>query len=172
MSVRRSRRAVAVVALAVALGLAVFVAMGPHSGGVPVHEELAGASFGLNAPAEEDGPNLSGYPSCASAIGCPYQSFVGLEEVMAEDETASNCVGFCFNAVVQSVDEQNWRIANVVMIGKNGKTTPATVERTRIVSSSRDPAAGGLPVRFACFDWVGRRDSARFESCTQMPAEK
>jgi len=83
-------------------------------------------------------------------------------------EPASNCVGFCFDATIDSVDEDNWRLARVRMIGKKGKKTPALVERTRILSSSRGPATEGKPVRFACFDRFRGEDGLRFEGCSQM----
>ena len=117
--------------------------------------------------------------NCASMIGCydwgEWQWEQWVEEQLAAGkdpfgphETASACVGFCFNAIIESVDEENRRLARVVMIGKQGRRTPAIVERTSILSSSHIPAAYGEPVRFACFDRFVDEDGLRFESCSQM----
>ena len=83
--------------------------------------------------------------------------------------SSGDCVGFCFNAFVKSVDQQNWRNAKVDIIERNGTRTQAVVHRSHVVAESRAPAREGLPVRFACFE---RFDNAgtvpRFEDCVQM----
>jgi len=128
---------------------------------------------------EPESRDITGYSNCASLIGCidwngpDWKRWVEEKLAAGEDpfpppEPASNCVGFCFNATIDSVDEENWRLARVVMIGKKGKRTPARVERTSILSSSRMPAAEGKPVRFACLDRFREKDGLRFESCSQM----
>ena len=86
------------------------------------------------------------------------------EDPFPPPEPASNCVGFCFDATIDSVDEDNWRLARVVMIGKKGKRTPARVERTSILSSSRMPAAEGKPVRFACWTASAKKTDYEFKS--------
>jgi hypothetical protein len=82
---------------------------------------------------------------------------------------SGDCVGFCFNAFVKSVDPQNWRNAKVEIIERNGTRTRAVVHRSRLRAESRAPAREGMPVRFACFDKldsVGRVPG--FEGCVQM----
>jgi hypothetical protein len=183
-----SRAGVALVGVAIALGLIVAVGtMGTDSGGLGAHGEPVAESAELSEPepqfpddlVEPESYDITRYTNCASMIGClnwdERDSEQWVEEQLAagEDpfpphELASNCVGFCFNATIDSVDEENWRLARVVMIGKKGKRTPALVERTSIRSSSRGPAAEGKPVRFACFDRFLEEDGLRFESCSQM----
>lgn len=175
----------ALVAVAVALGLVVFAGMpNPDPEGTPVHEEQAAVEMiepgWLVDPDSDDRPvGLLDYSNCASMIGCyepgslerrawEQEKLEMLERGEELVEPASNCIGFCFNAVVESVDDENWRIANVVIVGEKGKTTPAIVERTRIWPSSRGPASEGQPVRFACYDRVLGEDGLRFESCSQM----
>ena len=82
---------------------------------------------------------------------------------------SGDCVGFCFNAFVKSVDQQNWRNAKVDIIERNGTRTRAVVRRSHVSPESRAPAREGMPVRFACFDKlddVGRVPG--FEGCVQM----
>jgi hypothetical protein len=88
---------------------------------------------------------------------------------------SGDCVGFCFNAFVKSVDPQNWRNAKVDIIERNGTRTRAVVHRSHVLAESRAPALEGMPVRFACFDKlddVGRVPG--FEGCVQMavPAQE
>jgi hypothetical protein len=172
---RGRQTGVVLAGFAIALGLFVTVGrMGENSEEPPPREEPFEASARTEQERELlDAPRDAGsfdglleYSNCASMIGC-YEPG-RLERLAWEPEPASNCVGFCFNAVVEAVDEQNWRVANVVIVGKTGKRTPAVVERTRISSSSRDPAAEGKPVRYACFNRVRGKDGLRFESCSQM----
>ena len=80
-----------------------------------------------------------------------------------------DCVGFCFNAFVKSVDQQNRWNAKVDIIEWNGTRTRAVVHRSRVLAESRAPAREGMAVRFACFDKlddVGRVPA--FEGCVQM----
>ena len=82
---------------------------------------------------------------------------------------SGDCVGFCFNAFVKSVDQQNRWNAKVDIIEWNGTRTRAVVHRWRVLAESRAPAREGMPVRFACFDKlddVGRVPA--FEGCVQM----
>jgi hypothetical protein len=104
----------------------------------------------------------------SGALGAQGEQLAAGEDPFPPPEPAPNCVGFCFNATIDSVNEENRRLARVVMIGKKGKRTPALVERTSILSSSRGPAAEGEPVRFACYDRFRGEDGLRFESCSQM----
>ena len=155
-----------------AIGLALYATAGemkPSPAEPPPQEE----------PADAQPKRVHGYSNCASMIGCYVPSRLetrlwDLEKLeMAKRgeplvEPTSSCVGFCFNAVIESVDEENWRIANVGRGEEMGKRTRAVVERTRVLSSSRDPAAEGKPVRFACFDRIDGESELRFESCSQM----
>jgi hypothetical protein len=79
------------------------------------------------------------------------------------------CVGFCFHAFVKSVDEENWRNAQVEIIEADGTRTQAVVHRTHVSPEARAPARDGLPVRFACFDGAGDVGGVpSFEGCVQM----
>ena len=176
----RSWAGVAVAGFAIALALFVVASgMEPDSGGPELTEQEPKFPDVLG---ESDRPaSVFDYTNCASMIGCldgrpedrerwMREQLEAAERREAVAEPASGCVGFCFNAIVESVDEESWRVARVVMIGKKGKRTPAIVERTSIRSSSRGPAAEGKPVRFACFDRVRGEEGLRFESCSQMVA--
>lgn len=176
---------VAVIGLAAAAGLICVVGtMGWNAGGLRADaESVAAPESRLSDELGEHPLSLDpfNYTNCASMIGCfdwnerRWEQWVEEQLAAGKDpfgphETASNCVGFCFNGIVESVDEEDRRLARVVMIGKKGKRTPALVERTSVSSSSVIPAGEGQPVRFACFDRVFEKDELRFESCSQMVA--
>jgi hypothetical protein len=191
-----SRAHVAFVGVAIALGLLVVVGTaGVDSGGLEAKEEqVAGPAERTEVElteaelhfaedfVEPESRDTTGYSNCASLIGCidwngpdwtrwVEEQIAAGEDPFPQPEPASNCVGFCFNATIDSVNEDNWRLARVVMVGKKGERTPAVVERTSILSSSRRPAAEGKPVRFACYDRFRGEDGLRFESCSQMAVE-
>jgi hypothetical protein len=186
------------IAAALAVGALVFVAMSgdvatsDETHGVGITRER-GPALAVEADVEDELAKLNNrvllnyntYQNCTSPTDCaPSASSIraparpksatvlGADaELEAEpaEETAPGCIGFCFNAIVKSVDERNPRIASVLIIRKGGTRTQATVERSRVSKESRRVAREGLPVRFACFD---RFDSAgavpRFEDCVQM----
>jgi len=172
------------------MGLRVVVGTtGVDSGGLGAQGEPVAGSAELSEAelqfpdelVEPESRDINGYRNCASVIGCIMEierdsdrsvdgQLAAGEDPFPPPEPASNCVGFCFNATIDSVNEENRRLARVVMIGKKGKRTPALVERTSIRSSSRGPAAEGKPVRFACYDRFRGEDGLRFESCSQMAA--
>ena len=79
------------------------------------------------------------------------------------------CVGFCFHAFVKSVDEEDWRNAQVEIIEADGTRTRAVVRRSHVSAASRAPAREGVAVRFACFDRVGDVGGVLgFDGCGQM----
>ena len=192
-----SRADVALIGAAITVGMIVVVSMTETpTGGAESHEERRAESAELAGPAEvtevepELPDELGEFPwssntlsNCASMIGCfdwsewNWKQWVEEQLAAGKDpfgphETASSCVGFCFNAFVESVDEEDRRLARVLMIGKTGEITPAIVERTTIFPSSERPEAEGKPMRFACFDRFVEEDGLRFESCSQMAAGK
>lgn len=149
-------------------------ATGPHSDGTAAD---GSGSLGDLTDAHE----LPDPQNCASMIGCVLEgpsSATRLQPEQAAENAAlpkpstANCVGFCFNAIVESVDQEDPRVARVSVIGTNDQRTTAVVERTSIQPSSHEPAAEGFPVRFACFSRSGGTDGVHFESCVQMAAKE
>lgn len=91
----------------------------------------------------------------------------------ALEQSSDNCVGFCFNAVVESESEENSRIARVRVVGEDGALTRGVVDRSRVLTNSHVAVQDGEPVRFACYDRVeGPRGATRFDDCVQMLAHK
>ena len=87
------------------------------------------------------------------------------------EEFTEGCIGFCFDAIIKAVDEENPRIARVVIIEEDGTKMRAVVHRSRVSKGSRAPAREGMPLRFACFDRFDDAGRApRFEDCVQMTA--
>ena len=87
------------------------------------------------------------------------------------EQSSDNCVGFCFNAVVESADDESSRIARIIMVGEDGALTRGVVERSRVLNNSRSAADEGTPVRFACFDRTEDSEgTTRFDDCVQMLA--
>jgi hypothetical protein len=86
-------------------------------------------------------------------------------------QSSDGCVGYCFNAIVDSESEENERVARVVVLGEDGALTRGIVDRRRVVGGAAMAAEDGEPVRFACFDSFADGAAApRFESCVQMAA--
>jgi hypothetical protein len=77
--------------------------------------------------------------------------------------SSDHCVGYCFDAIIESVSKKDRRVARVVVIEEGHGPTRAIVHRTRIHSSSA--AYEGKPVRFTCFDASYAGTVPRFEDC-------
>ena len=88
-------------------------------------------------------------------------------------QSSDGCVGFCFNAIVDSESEENERVARVVVLGEDGALTRGFVDRRRVSRSGAMAAEDGEPVRFACFDsFADGAPAPRFEDCVQMVTSK
>jgi hypothetical protein len=86
------------------------------------------------------------------------------------DQSSDGCVGYCFNAVIESESDDDSR-ARVVLPGDNGALTRGVVDRTRVLRSSVTAVQEGEPVRFACFDRIaGPGGAPLFDDCVQMAA--
>lgn len=86
-------------------------------------------------------------------------------------ESSDNCVGYCFDAVVASVDRDDARMARVVVFGEDGAPTRAVVERTSMTDQSRSAAYYGTAVRFTCFERANTAPVPRFKGCAQVAKE-
>ena len=85
------------------------------------------------------------------------------------EQSSDDCIGFCFNAVVDG--EERDGIARVVILEDAAVLTRGIVQRTKIWGNSDLDAAGGVPLRFACFTSIDDGGRApRFEQCAQMTA--
>ncbi len=105
--------------------------------------------------------------------GYDLESIARRDASLPDEPPGDGCVGFCFNAIVESVDEDEPHIARVSIISETrNERTPAIVERSRIQGEARGAQRDGLPVRFACFDRLDGENPPRFESCVQMLAER
>jgi hypothetical protein len=98
--------------------------------------------------------HISGFgsvePDCSDPTYEPDgRSWEQLQPAVVE-QSSDGCVGFCFNAIVDSESEENERVARVVVVGEDGALTRGIVDRRRVVA---DGAA-----------------APRFESCVQMAA--
>lgn len=101
------------------------------------------------------------------------ESIARTDASLPDDPPGDGCVGFCFNAIVESVDEDDPHLARVSIVSETrNERTPAIVERSRIQGEARGAERDGLPVRFACFDRLDGENPPRFESCVQMLAER
>jgi hypothetical protein len=88
-------------------------------------------------------------------------------------QSSDNCVGYCFNAIVESESDENGRVARVVILEEDGALTRGTVHRSHVSGGARIAAQEGEPVRFACFDsFDDAGTAARFEDCVQMLAPR
>ena len=89
------------------------------------------------------------------------------------EQSSDGCVGYCFNAIVDSKSEENERVARVVVVGEDGALTRGLVDRRRVVGDAAMAAEDGEPVRFACFDSFDDAGTGpRFEDCIQMLAPR
>ena len=88
-------------------------------------------------------------------------------------QSSDGCVGYCFNAVVESETDQNSGIAHVMVVGEDGALTRGVVDRSRVSSDSLMPVLDGEPVRFACFESFADAGGAPlFDDCVQMAASR
>lgn len=157
------------------------------------HVPLIGFFYSCETQAEQQEDERAGYfdynffQNCTSTGSCslflnPAPSGYDLEDLesiartdasLPQEPRGDGCVGFCFNAIVESVDENDPHIAKVSIISETrNQRTPAIVERSRIQGEARVAQRDGLPVRFACFDRRDGKHPPRFESCVQMIAER
>ena len=86
-------------------------------------------------------------------------------------ESSDDCVGYCFDAIVESVDGDDSRVARVVVFGEGGAPTRAVVERTSMTDESRSATYYGSAVRFLCFEKANSAAVPRFEGCAQVARE-
>jgi hypothetical protein len=77
-------------------------------------------------------------------------------------QSADNCIGYCFDAVLSAVDEADRRFNQVVVFEKGGRPTRALVERTRMRGWGRE-------VRYTCFDRAMDGEVPRFADCRKTP---
>ena len=87
-------------------------------------------------------------------------------------ESHDDCVGYCFDGIVESVDRDDARVARVVVFGEGGSLGRAVVERTRVTKDSRSATYYGESVHFTCFDKVDTVAVPRFEGCAQVAKER
>ena len=87
-------------------------------------------------------------------------------------ESSDDCVGYCFDAIVESVDGDDSRVARVVVFGEGGAPSRAVVERTRMSDTSRSATYYGDAVHFTCFEKADAAPVPRFEGCAQMARER
>jgi hypothetical protein len=113
------------------------------------------------------------------ATGCPEPTYEldnrGWEQLPAAviEQSSADCVGFCFNAIVESESDENSRIARVMVLGEDGTRTRGVVDRTQVLTNSLAAVQGGEPVRFACFDsFAGPGGAPQFDDCVQMVVYK
>jgi len=87
--------------------------------------------------------------------------------------SSDGCVGYCFNAVIESESEENGRMARVVVLDQGGAQTRGIVDRSRVLTNAALAARAGEAVRFACFERFDEGGPApRFDDCVQMLASK
>jgi hypothetical protein len=89
------------------------------------------------------------------------------------EQSSDGCVGYCFNAIMDSKSEEHERVARVVILEEDGALTRGTVDLSRVSEGARIAAQEGEPVRFACFDSFDDAGTGpRFEDCVQMLAPR
>lgn len=83
-------------------------------------------------------------------------------------QSSDGCVGYCFNAVIESKITETERSARVVVLDKDGAPTRGIVD---VSVNSLDLRQDGTTLRFACFDRFDDGEVApRFDDCVQMIA--
>lgn len=129
-------------------------------------EQYAGAYPGSSARAQ-------GGEDCSFPTYDPdnlrWDQLPAASPVMSSD----GCVGYCFNAIIESEVDEDGHAARVVIRGEDGALTRGLVERSQVADDARMAGREGAPVRFACFDRVDDPDGVpRFEDCVQMLGSK
>ena len=91
----------------------------------------------------------------------------------AVELSSDNCVGYCFNAIVETESDEDSDVARVTLVGDDGALTRGVVDRTRVQRNSLTAALDRQPVRFACFgNRAGPEGTPLFDDCVQMPTDE
>lgn len=86
--------------------------------------------------------------------------------------TSDDCVGYCFEAFVDSVTAKKPRLVRVAIIEENGSLGRATLRRSSRSEGSYRGIDEGLPLRFACAEKSAVNGAVpHFDDCAQMFAE-
>jgi len=81
------------------------------------------------------------------------------------ERSSDSCVGYCFDAIIHSLSDEDPRVARVVAFGRDGHPMRAIVQGTLPYQTPSSPLHKRGRVRFTCFESSEANPVPRFEGC-------